>query len=246
MAEYQTFVRALKRVLRQQGITYAQVAAGLELSEASVKRLFSRGGFTLERFERICALATTTITAVARTVESADHTMQHLTVDQERTIARNRKLLLVAVCVLNGLTLEQMVDVYTLSRAETIGLLLQLDRMGFLDLLPENRIRSRDANAFGWLPDGPVLQLLRARVRTEYFRSQFDRPDESFEFVTTMLTEDVLPQFQEKLSRLVQEFSAHHGCPKPSKHRGSRPFTVVAAMRCWEMDEFRALRRTGR
>ncbi len=246
MTEYQTFVCALKRALRQKGITYAQVAVELDLSEATVKRLFSRGGFTLERFEQICTLATTTITAVARSVESADHTIQHLTTDQERTIVRNRKLLLVAICALNGLTLEHMVDLYTLSRPEAIGLLLQLDRMGLLKLLPENRIRLRAADTFAWLPDGPVLQLLRARIQTDYFRSHFDRPNESFEFVTTMLAEDTLPQFQEKLSRLLQEFSAAHACRDRSKRRELRPFTVVAAMRSWEIDEFRALRRTSR
>ena len=46
--------QALKRLLRQQGRTYAEAAAVLGLSEASVKRLFSRHGLSLQRLERLC------------------------------------------------------------------------------------------------------------------------------------------------------------------------------------------------
>ena len=50
-------VDALKRMLKGRGITYANVAAGLGLSEASVKRMFSRRDFTLQRLEDVCRVA---------------------------------------------------------------------------------------------------------------------------------------------------------------------------------------------
>ena len=46
-----TLVDALKRLLKAHDVTYARVAAGLGLSEASVKRMFSRRDFTLQRLE---------------------------------------------------------------------------------------------------------------------------------------------------------------------------------------------------
>ena len=49
MAETATLMDALKRALRARRISYSKVGEVLDLSEASVKRLFSRGGFTLER-----------------------------------------------------------------------------------------------------------------------------------------------------------------------------------------------------
>ena len=50
-------VDTLKRILKGRGITYATVAAGLGLSEASVKRMFSRRDFTLQRLEDVCRIA---------------------------------------------------------------------------------------------------------------------------------------------------------------------------------------------
>jgi transcriptional regulator with XRE-family HTH domain len=47
----------LKRILKGRGITYAAVATGLGLSQASVKRMFSRREFTLQRLEDVCRIA---------------------------------------------------------------------------------------------------------------------------------------------------------------------------------------------
>ena len=48
-------ISTLKRVLKTRGVTYADLAERIALSEASVKRLFSQGTFTLERLEQVCA-----------------------------------------------------------------------------------------------------------------------------------------------------------------------------------------------
>jgi DNA-binding transcriptional regulator LsrR (DeoR family) len=50
MNESDRLVAALKRLLRKQGITYKGVADSLGISEPSVKRMFSRGTFTLDRW----------------------------------------------------------------------------------------------------------------------------------------------------------------------------------------------------
>jgi DNA-binding Xre family transcriptional regulator len=47
-------VDTLKQELRKQRITYRRVSEALELSETSVKRLFSEEAFSLKRLEKIC------------------------------------------------------------------------------------------------------------------------------------------------------------------------------------------------
>ena len=60
MPQTAALVDALKRELRTRKLTYAQVATHLAMSEASVKRMFSRNEFTLERIDAICASRPTT------------------------------------------------------------------------------------------------------------------------------------------------------------------------------------------
>jgi hypothetical protein len=56
MAGRTQIVSELKRALRASGHTYAHVAQKLDLSVASVKRLFSQEDLSLERIDAICEL----------------------------------------------------------------------------------------------------------------------------------------------------------------------------------------------
>ncbi len=121
-------VDALKRMLKGQGLTYADVAAGLNLSEASVKRMFSRRDFTLQRLEDVCRLAGIDFADLARAVSEHNAGISQLTVEQEEEIVSDPKLMLVALCAVNNWTLEQIVATYEMSQAECIRCLVRLDR----------------------------------------------------------------------------------------------------------------------
>ena len=47
-------VLALKKELKASQMTYAELAAALEMSESSVKRMFSVGEMSLSRVDAIC------------------------------------------------------------------------------------------------------------------------------------------------------------------------------------------------
>src|SRR5215470_14615602 len=141
MAQAQALVTALKQVLKSRHVTYAQIAGRLGMSEASIKRVFSKGTFTLERLDRICGLLGIAITDLAKMVEHEAERVSQLSLEQEREIVADPKLMLVAVHALNHWTLEEMVAHYTISKTECIRLLARLDRLRIIDLLPNNRIR---------------------------------------------------------------------------------------------------------
>ena len=141
MSETSAMVIGLKRVLKARHINYAQVGEALGLSEATIKRMFSKNDFSLERFEQVCQLAEVSMTELAREVDSERNYISQLTEEQERRIVGNSRLFLVAVCALNHLSLEQIVSIYDVSESECIQLLLELDRIRFLQLLPNNRIK---------------------------------------------------------------------------------------------------------
>lgn len=54
MSQTSNLLQVLKKQLRGQGKTYADVAQLLGLSEASVKRLFASQSFSLQRLEQLC------------------------------------------------------------------------------------------------------------------------------------------------------------------------------------------------
>jgi transcriptional regulator with XRE-family HTH domain len=246
MSQTVAVVEALKRSLKAKKLTYAQVARGLNMSEASVKRMFASHHFTLERFEQVCQIAGLGLTELAREVDSEKNYITHLTLEQERELVGNAKLFLVAVCALNHMSLEQIVAIYDIAKPEAIQLLLKLDRIKFLELMPRNRIRLKVAPNFSWLPNGPILQYFMTRAQHEYFRSRFDGPNEIIMVVNAMLSPASSAQFVAKLRKLANEFSELHNDDKHLPIGERRPASVVLALRPWEIDDFNALRRKRR
>jgi transcriptional regulator with XRE-family HTH domain len=243
MAEVTAFVEGLKRHLKAQKMTYAEVAKSLRVSEASVKRMFSKGSFTLDRFEHVCQFAGTSLTQLAREADSGKVHISQLTPEQEKEIIRDRKLLLVALCVLNQLTLEQIVDTYSVSKTECIQLLVKLDRIKFLELLPNNQVKLLVARTFSWLPEGPIQEYFKTRAQHEYFRSRFGGADEILLLVSGMLSPASTQLMLSRLKRVANEFSEMHNADAGLGLSGRRPASLVVAMRPWELDEFRELRR---
>ena len=246
MSQIVAVVEALKRALRAQKLTYAHVARELKLSEAGVKRMFSSNHFTLHRFEQVCQIAGLDLTQLAREVDSEKNYISRLAIEQEREIVGDPKLFLVAICALNHMSLEQILTAYDIPKSECIQLLVRLDRIKFLDLMPNNRIRLKVTSNFTWLPNGPILEYFRTHAQDEYFRSRFDRPNEMIIVINAMLSNASSAQFVAKLRKLANEFSELHNDDKHLPIGERRPASVVLALRPWELDDFNKLRRKGR
>ena len=243
MSQAVAVVEALKRSLKAKKLTYAHVARELKMSEASVKRMFSSHHFTLERFEQVCLIAGLGLTELAREVDSEKNYISHLTLEQEREVVSNGKLFLIAVCVLNHMTLEQILATYDVPKSECIQLLLKLDKVKFLELMPHNRIKLKVSPNFSWLPNGPILQYFKKHAQDEYFRSQFDGPNEIIMVINAMLSPASSAQIVAKLRKLASEFSELHNDDKQLLIGERRPASVILALRPWELDDFNNLRR---
>lgn len=246
MAGSAALVDVLKRELKARGITYAQVARGLDMSEASVKRMFSRRNFTLGRLDAICRIAGIDFSELTRILNREGAEITQLTYEQEKQIIASKKLFLVAVCALNHVTFEQIVQAFEISRAECIQLLTRLDHLKFLELLPNNRIKLLVSRTFSWRPDGPIQRFFNEQAHNEYFRSRFDRADEFMLVVNGMLTEASSIGIVEKLKRIAKEFSERHGEDVNAPLAKRSAMSLLVAIRHWELQAFADLRRKKR
>jgi len=241
-----SLVDALKRLLKGQGITYAQVAAGLGLSEAGVKRMFSRRDFTLQRLEDVCRIARVDLGELARAAADEPRGLAQLSIEQERELVSDPRLMLVALCAVGNWTFEQIVDTYAIPRTECLRCLARLDRQRIIELQPGNRIRPLISRTFAWRPDGPIQRYFRARVEAEFLDSRFERADELFLFASGMLSRRASAELIAKLKDVAREFAELHredvALPLDARHGAS----LLLATRAWEPRAFRDLRRAGR
>jgi hypothetical protein len=243
MTHTAALVEALKRELRARQITYASLAPRLRLSEASVKRMFSRRDFTLKRLDEICKHTRIDFSELARAVARSQTLISHLSFEQEEEIVADRKLFLVAVCALNHITFDQIVESYDISAAECVHLLTRLDRLKFIELLPGNRIKLLVSHTFSWLPDGPIQRFFNNQAHNEFFRSRFNRPDEFMLVVNGMLSKGSSADIVERLKRITREFSDLHNDDSRLPLEDRSAMTLLVAVRPWQLAAFTELRR---
>eukprot|EP01036_Dinobryon_divergens_P052764 gene52764-70536_t len=134
-------VTALKKELKTAQMTYADLAQALGMAESSVKRMLAKGDMPLSRIDAICRALALDFADLARRVADAQPLLKELSQEQEKAVVGDKKLLLMAICVLSQWTLEQITTAYRLSEAECIKYLAQLDRIGIIELRPLNRYR---------------------------------------------------------------------------------------------------------
>ncbi|MGE5336313.1 MAG: helix-turn-helix domain-containing protein [Gemmatimonadota bacterium] len=235
-------VEQLKRELKARGLKYADIARRIGVSEATVKRMFSERNFTLERLDAILVAAGIEITDLTRGFDREQHLVSQLTEAQERELVDEPKLFTVAVCTLNLLTFDDILAEYALTAPELVGLLARLDRMGVIELLPNNRFKLRIARTFAWIPSGPIMAAFKNNAH-DFFDSDFRRDNECMMLLTARLSRASSAALVDRLKRVAREFSDQHidDSRLPADQRP--PLALLLACRPWQPPFLRGLAR---
>jgi len=241
--ETKNLIEVLKKALKSHGVTYADIAAQLNLSEASVKRMFAQKHFTLIRLESICEMAQMDFTDLIRLMDEERQKISNLTLEQEEELVSDLKFLLVAICVQSNWTFNEMIDYFKITGPECIGYLVRLDRLGLIQLLPNNRIRQMVAKNFRWLPRGPIEKFFEQTAQNEFLDSHFTHPGELRLFMNGSLTWESIESIRKNVEALAHEFSSFQDddARMPATTRFNTG--LLLAMRPWELPIFSKLKK---
>lgn len=238
MAQTSLIIQTLKTCLKEQRLTYVDVAKALELSEASVKRIFSEENISLQRLDTLCQLLNMEICDLTKRAEKQQEEIIELTEEQEEEFVKQPKLLFLAYMLLNEFDFESITKYYQIEELEGVQLLAHLDRIKFIDLLPGNRIKLLTSRNFRWRKNGAIERLFNQHIRKEFFRSTFNQPTESMKFSGSMLSRSSILIIHQKIQRLINEFN------EMAKQDASLPYEerlgcgIVCAIRPWEFSLF--------
>jgi len=236
-------VDALKRHLRARRISYAQLARSIELSEATVKRMFSRQAMTLERLEQICTALGIGLAELLEYADAGRQALTELSAEQEEELVSDPRLLLALYLSLNRWQEDEVLVHYRFTRPEWTQLLAHLDRMGLIELQPGNRVRPRTARNFQWRADGPIHRLFVTRLLPDYFTRPFGGEYESLKLLTGMVSKATALQLRQRMDEAARDFDLllanDLALPAPEKLGVS----LVLAVRPWQLKAFDRWRR---
>ena len=243
MATSARIIATLKRELKVRGITYRALAARLDLSESAIKHMFSTGNFSLRRLDEVCAVLELDIGDLIDISKSHEQRIEQLSEEQELEIMSDMRLLLVAYCLLNYWTFDEIIARYEITPEQGLKYLRRLDRMKFIELQPGDRVRLLLANNFSWRKNGAIEKFFRSRVQKEFFSHDF-QDAESIRIVKNgMLTRKSVLRLIEKLKAtgdLFDDTSWEERKLSATERNGT---TMVLAIRHWFFEGFKELER---
>ncbi len=239
MARSPQLIDFLKQELRAQGVTYKALAQQLSLSESTIKQMFSAKNFSLRRMDQICEILGIELTDLLARYDAREPKMEQLTLENERRLISDIPLLIVAYCVTNHWSMEDIMRNYDLGEAECIRCLAQLDRMKMIELLPENKVKLLISKNFQWHKNGPIEQFFRTEVQARFFSGSFKSQDSLHLVKLGDLSDKSIAQIIERLNsvgELYEELSKEDRRQPFDQRFGS---SMVIAIRKWEFDAFK-------
>ncbi|SUO97833.1 helix-turn-helix domain-containing protein [Suttonella ornithocola] len=242
MQEAKQLLTTLKAELKAQGITYREIAEKWDLSEGSIKRLLNDDKISLARLLDLCQLVEMNLAELSGRAHQEAHCLRELTEAQEAKLVENPRLLLVATCVINHWRLEDITQKYRLTTPECLQLLFQLEQMGIIHLLPNNRIRLRIARDFSWRRNGAITRYFTEHCRDDFLADGFCDHEGQF-FIHGMLTEVAKQQMLEELQKLRRRFAECHEDSLHAAITARRGTAMLVSLRNWEPNVFAQLRR---
>ena len=215
------------------------------MSESSIKRIFAKADMPLSRIDDVLRVLKMDFAELARKIADAQPLRRELTLEQEKAVVADRRLLLLAICCLSQWTFEQMVGTYRFTDAECVAYLVRLDRLGIIELRPLNRYRLKVAKGFRWRPHGPVMAYFREHVAADYYGGGFDGDGELLMLVHGQISTAQASSFVERLQRVGQDFAQQHLADQKLAAEQKRSYTLIVGMRSWLFAEFRDLKRSA-
>jgi len=224
-------------------MTYAQLATRIDLSEASVKRMFSQETMTLTRLEEICEVLGIGLSELVEHSRSEHEPLSVLSEEQEEELVSDPRLFLTLYLALNRWREADVLGRYTFTKPEWVGMLVRLDRMGIIELQPDNRAKLRTARNFRWRENGPVMRLFAKKLIPEFFARPFSGDKEQVLLLAGMVSPPTGQLLKQRLHELAREFDAlmAHDSALPVAERVG--LSLVLGVRPWGLPDFEKFRR---
>ncbi|HFE37947.1 MAG TPA: XRE family transcriptional regulator [Gammaproteobacteria bacterium] len=243
MSQVAALLNIVKKSLKARGLTYADVAKTLELSEASIKRMFNDGNISLSRLDQVCTLMDMDISDVVKILENEIKQTMDISIEHEEILCADPKLLVCAFLVTNGWKYNEILSHYRYTASELVQYLATLDKLKIIELFPRNRIKLLISSRFTWNKNGPIQQFFKTYLINDFLNDDFEQPLEMNEFLIAMLSDDSTKKIRENLEKIAIYFRDQNqqNVVQPIEKR--KIVSVQLAMRSWKPSMFDSLRK---
>lgn len=229
----------LRRHLRQQGWTAQRLARELAVSEPTAKRWLAGKGLTLDRLDRVAALAGMTLADLAREAEDAPQGLaRELTLAQERALSTDIFLSFLFMAILAGNQPDEIMTDFSLPSRTMETALLRLERLALIDRLRQGRVRPLVDRALVFRKV-PLRSLFERHMKQQFFDLDYAAPETTYASEIVKLSDVGAAQLAELIERLRGEVQALSDRDRESAVLPRKWYGLLGVMRALDLSAVR-------
>lgn len=166
----------LKMALKARGMTYADLAEGLNLSEPTVKRMFSEADCKMVRLLKICDILDVSLADLLERAGRAQPPVLQLPLSVELELAADRTLFYIFLQMRDELTPAEVQDLYAISSADFFLYMRRLEKLGLAAPNGQGDLRVLSAQPIRFRRDGPLRSFMKT-INAQFCADTYDAKD---------------------------------------------------------------------
>lgn len=164
-ADSQKLLKTLREVLKSKNFTYAMLAKKMDVSEVTVKRIFSTQNCNLQTIFKICDLIGISFFDLAALSNQEQELDYVLTAEQEKFFAANPAFFGILRSLHRGMSPDVLAKQWHLNSQRLFRVLRKLEELNLLEVLPHNQIRMKIVGNIRFQHQGPLARkILRPQI----------------------------------------------------------------------------------
>ncbi|TYC64152.1 helix-turn-helix transcriptional regulator [Rhodobacterales bacterium] len=168
--------RILQGVLKARGMTYADLARRMDISEPTVKRIFAGHDCKMSRLLEICDILEVPLADVVHRAARTSAEASVLPVATEARLAADRSLFYLFILLREPIAQKEIERRFDLSEDDMFRMGRALEALGLAEVHPGNQIKILRKEPLRFRPDGPLIQLLK-EINTRFLGQVIANPE---------------------------------------------------------------------
>lgn len=200
----------LKRALKAKGMTYADLAKKLNVSESTIKRLFVDCDCKFSRLIDICHALELSISEVTDVADRSSAAILDLPESVEQALATSPSLFWFYILLRDDMSCEQIEKLYNLDTADGYLYCRDLERLGLISLTSDNRIQQLFSQAIRFSTGGPLHKIYK-EVNLKFVARTMDNSiaePEKFTSISRRMKSESAEQLNKEIRVLEERISS--------------------------------------
>jgi Mn-dependent DtxR family transcriptional regulator len=228
-------MKYLKNRAHSQGITQKMIAEHFNVSIPTVKRWYAGSGLSLEQANEICNYLGIPLGQALISIKNTSDSFQY-TLEQEIFFSTNPDYLAFFDNLLRGKSVNRIAKKFTLSNTKVTKYLIKLDKLGLIELHPNNKIKLLVKGEPVWRKNGPLVKSFKQKILDSFLSTKSSVVDK---FHLYDLTAEDIKLITKNIEELLNFSSRASNRSAISNHKSkSYGFQISLKEFRWSLDNF--------